>query len=992
MWGQGVGVRTMTRGVVARVVVLTLAASTVVAVDGYVRGAGASASGVTIEGAQLLLNGRPFYPRGFNMVGLLQPDGCTKGAGAARKVFGERELLAARDDWAANTVRFQVSQRGLDPQDPIYRASYVTRIADGVALARRLGFVVVVSMQDQSLGCGDTHPLPSAATERSWRSLAPLLRTDPHIVAELFNEPDNDVTDAGWAQWRNGGTSPLANLGAPAVGHQQLLETLRALGVSNVVLADGARKSARFTGIPLLSDQLPQAQVGYSVHPYYFHNFATATLAQDRSGWESRFGFMAERHVLLATEWNTRLTSCTAGGDARAPDLLAYLREKNIGLLGQAFDIPDTMVRNITDWPPTTLAGYGCNRIGPDAGQLVQDHFRELAGIDVDRQPGAVVTSPASGSAVANTFAVSATAADDGVVTRMLLHVDGVQHSEFSFTPARNVAATTRLSLPAGRHLLTAVAYDSASPQPQSFTSVPVEVDVAALPDCSGGPTSPQDVSTSATNQRVRLAWRASSVPDGCPEVTGYRVLRALDDGSALEPVGVTAGISFADDGVAPGSTYRYVVEAYDAAGVSARSDAVVASVPEAACAEALPVPTGLRLESASYTSLTIAWAAVDAPAACGLDGYRVFRDGVAVATVPAESYVDSRMSAGEQHRYTVAAVDETGTLSAQSAEFSAASRSDDLAPVTPGGVNAAQSPTTPSSRIDLRWFATNDLPDPGGTGVSSYRVYRADRTGGPLATVPAASTAYADLAVSANRSYSYRLTAVDAAGNESASSVVVTAATAPGVDTVRPSAPGSVTARALMPAQVRITWTRSTDTGGSGLAGYAVYRSGRTAPLRVLNDPTATEFLDTTTAAGTSYTYRVEAFDGRNNRSVQASAPTVRTPRLNDSVRPAAPKGLTVTSVSGGSVSFRWGAVTDGGSGIAGYHVYRGGVHVGDGVGTSYTDRGLRPATRYTYTVIAYDRAANNSLASAALSVRTASAAVDGDAATGTGSGRTFA
>src|SRR6185437_6645816 len=44
------------------------------------------------------------------------------------------------------------------------------------------------------------------------------------------------------------------------------------------------------------------------------------------------------------------------------------------------------------------------------------------------------------------------------------------------------------------------------------------------------------------------------------------------------------------------------------------------------------------------------------------------------------------------------------------------------------------------------------------------------------------------------------------------------------------------------------------------------------------------------------------------------------------------------------------------GGSGVAGYKVYRGGVLLGTASNVSYTDSGLSAATSYSYTVSAYD------------------------------------
>src|ERR1700742_2062814 len=75
--------------------------------------AAAATVGLQIDDGHLTRDGSPFLPRGFNMVGLLAPAWCTSGQGpAAAAHFGQAELDAAKG-WNANTLRFQVSQRGL---------------------------------------------------------------------------------------------------------------------------------------------------------------------------------------------------------------------------------------------------------------------------------------------------------------------------------------------------------------------------------------------------------------------------------------------------------------------------------------------------------------------------------------------------------------------------------------------------------------------------------------------------------------------------------------------------------------------------------------------------------------------------------------------------------------------------------------------------------------------------------------------------------------
>ena len=60
------------------------------------------------------------------------------------------------------------------------------------------------------------------------------------------------------------------------------------------------------------------------------------------------------------------------------------------------------------------------------------------------------------------------------------------------------------------------------------------------------------------------------------------------------------------------------------------------------------------------------------------------------------------------------------------------------------------------------------------------------------------------------------------------------------------------------------------------------------------------------------------------------------------------------MTGKSATTASLSWSAATDeaGGSGMAGYDVYRGTTKVGSSVGTTFTDSGLAASTAYSYTV----------------------------------------
>ncbi|RIE04123.1 alpha-amylase [Cohnella faecalis] len=213
---------------------------------------------------------------------------------------------------------------------------------------------------------------------------------------------------------------------------------------------------------------------------------------------------------------------------------------------------------------------------------------------------------------------------------------------------------------------------------------------------------------------------------------------------------------------------------------------------------------------------------------------------------------------------------------------------------------------------------------------------------------------------------------AKDVAGNSSAQSAALSVTTSPIVDTTAPSIPTGLVKGTVTSSSAAISWTASTDNaGGSGVASYDVYRNG----ALVKAGATATSYTDTGLAASTTYLYTVLAKDVAGNSSAQSAALSVTTSPIADTTAPSVPTGLVQGSVTSSSAVISWTASTDnaGGSGVAGYDVYRNGALVKAGAtATSYTDTGLAASTTYLYTVLAKDVAGNSSAQSTALSVTT--------------------
>jgi chitodextrinase len=100
------------------------------------------------------------------------------------------------------------------------------------------------------------------------------------------------------------------------------------------------------------------------------------------------------------------------------------------------------------------------------------------------------------------------------------------------------------------------------------------------------------------------------------------------------------------------------------------------------------------------------------------------------------------------------------------------------------------------------------------------------------------------------------------------------------------------------------------------------------------------------------------------------------------DAQDPTVPTNLQGTATSSSSVGLTWTASTDNVA-VTGYRVYRGGASIGTTSQLSFTDSGLAPSTQYTYTVLAYDAAGNESAQTAGVNVTTQAGSGDTTAPT---------
>ena len=276
------------------------------------------------------------------------------------------------------------------------------------------------------------------------------------------------------------------------------------------------------------------------------------------------------------------------------------------------------------------------------------------------------------------------------------------------------------------------------------------------------------------------------------------------------------------------------------------------------------------------------------------------------------------------------------------------------------------------ATQVNLAWTAATD-----DIGVAGYQVERCAGVGCSafVLLLSPTGTSATDTGLVPGTSYSYRVRALDAAGNTSAYS---TTASATPLDTTAPTAPGTLTATGVGATQVNLAWTAATD--NVGVAGYQVERCAGVgcSTFVLLVSPTGTSATDTGLVPGTSYSYRVRALDAAGNAGAYSTTASA-TPL--DTTAPTAPGSLTATAVGATQVNLAWTAATDN-VGVAGYQVERcAGVGCSTFVllvsptGTSASDTGVGPATSYSYRVRAVDAAGNLSAYSATASATTLTA-----------------
>nr|WP_299381209.1 fibronectin type III domain-containing protein [Allomuricauda sp.] len=204
---------------------------------------------------------------------------------------------------------------------------------------------------------------------------------------------------------------------------------------------------------------------------------------------------------------------------------------------------------------------------------------------------------------------------------------------------------------------------------------------------------------------------------------------------------------------------------------------------------------------------------------------------------------------------------------------------SDTEAPTAPTLSSNGQTDTT----VDLTWSGATD-----NIGVTGYKVFRDSNLEATLANV----NSYPVTGLTANTTYNFTVTALDAAGNESPASSALSITTDNAADTQSPSVPTNLSSPANTDITVDLSWNASTD--NVGVTGYRIYKDGSLEA----SPGNMTSHQVTGLTAGTTYSFTVSALDAAGNESSQSTAVSVTTDSQSGG-------GSSVWSESGSTASY---------------------------------------------------------------------------------------
>jgi titin len=459
-------------------------------------------------------------------------------------------------------------------------------------------------------------------------------------------------------------------------------------------------------------------------------------------------------------------------------------------------------------------------------------------------------------------------------------------------------------------------------------------------------PMAPSHLTAGAvSNVQIDLTWQDQSNNEA-----GFKIERKTAEGAFAEIAAVGENVtSYSDPGLSQDTPYFYRVRAFNAAGQSGYSnEANATTLPDPPVA-----PDLLTATVVSKSQINLAWQDNSSNESNFVIERKILQGGtgtyaqIAVLGANLTSFNDTGLSANTMYCYRVRAVNAGG---ASDYSNEACGTTLPNAPAAPSNLAATVSS---KSQINLTWQDNS-------TNEDSFKIERKTGSAGTykqIAKVAKNVTSFSSTGLSANTPYFFRVRAYNRGGNSGYSNEA-SATTLPNA----PAAPSVLTATTIGQSQINLAWTDNSINE----VDFKIERktlNGAYAEIAAVG-VNVKSYSDLGLAPDTQYFYRVRAANagGQSNYSNEASATTL--PPL-----PAAPSGLTATTISSSRIDLTW---TDNSNNESGFKIERKTGNAGTfaeiaTVGanvTSFSSADLNANTKYFYRVRAYNAGGNSAYA----------------------------
>ncbi|MCW3817808.1 FG-GAP-like repeat-containing protein [Micromonospora sp. DR5-3] len=174
------------------------------------------------------------------------------------------------------------------------------------------------------------------------------------------------------------------------------------------------------------------------------------------------------------------------------------------------------------------------------------------------------------------------------------------------------------------------------------LTATPAQAGPAIYPP-------PATSAAAVSSTQIRVSWQAA------PQASAYRISRSTGSSGPYTQVGSSTGLEFLDSGLAPATTYYYVVQAEYRNKLSGQSPQASATT-----LPVLPAPTGLRLTGTPST-MDLTWTAVTGAARYEIWRHHPIDGDTLITSTTTTSFRETGRTDGYYYQYKVRALTDSG-------------------------------------------------------------------------------------------------------------------------------------------------------------------------------------------------------------------------------------------------------------------------------------------------------------------------------------------